>query len=50
MPRVADIGTSKRAALEKVLKLLKKKENKGDRATKAHYRDLIARIEYNLKN
>jgi hypothetical protein len=50
LPRVADIGTSKRAALEKVLKLLKKKENRGDRATKAHYRDLIARIEYNLKN
>ena len=50
IPRVADIGTNKRAALEKVLVLLKKKENRGDRATKAHYSDLIARIEYNLKN
>lgn len=50
LPRVADIGTSKRSALEKVLKLLKKKQNRGDRATKSHYRDLIARIEYNLKN
>ncbi|GAA4236884.1 zinc-dependent metalloprotease [Postechiella marina] len=50
LPRVADIATSKRSALEKVLKLLKKKQNRGDRATKSHYRDLIARIEYNLKN
>ena len=50
LPRVADIGTNKRAALENALVLLKKKQNKGDRATKAHYRDLIARIEYNLKN
>lgn len=50
IPRVADIGSSKRAALEQVLKLLKKKRNKGDQATKAHYQDLIARIHYNLKN
>ena len=50
LPRVADIGTNKRAALEKILKLLKKKEHRGDRATQAHYSDLIARIEYNLKN
>jgi hypothetical protein len=50
LPRVADIGTNKRAALEKVLKLLKKKEHRGDSATQAHYSDLIARIEYNLKN
>ncbi|MGY5353919.1 zinc-dependent metalloprotease [Wenyingzhuangia sp. IMCC45467] len=50
IPRVADIGTSKRAALEDALMLLKKKQHKGDRVTKAHYRDLIARIEYNLKN
>ena len=49
-PRVADIGSNKRAALERVLALLKKKENRGDRETQAHYRDLIARIEYNLKN
>ena len=50
LPRVSDAGTSKRAALEAVLKLLKKKKNKGNRATEAHYRDLISRIEYNLNN
>lgn len=50
LPRVADIGTNKRAALEKVLGLLKKKKHKGDNATQAHYSDLIARIKYNLKN
>ncbi|MDO6803256.1 zinc-dependent metalloprotease [Wenyingzhuangia sp. 1_MG-2023] len=50
LPRVADIGTNKRAALEKVLALLEKKRKKGDRATQAHYSDLIARITYNLKN
>ncbi|MDN3617829.1 zinc-dependent metalloprotease, partial [Polaribacter undariae] len=50
LPRVADIGTSKRAALEKILVLLKRKKNRGNRATKAHYSDLMARIEYNLKN
>lgn len=50
LPRVADIGTNKRAALEKVLVLLEKKRKKGDRATQAHYSDLIARITYNLKN
>lgn len=48
--RVSDIATSKRAALESVLKLLNKKKNKGDRETKAHYNDLIARINYNLNN
>ncbi|MHA7942406.1 zinc-dependent metalloprotease [Formosa sp. 3Alg 14/1] len=50
LPRVADIGTSKRAALEQALELLEKKKRKGDRATKEHYSDLIARITYNLKN
>jgi len=50
LPRVADIGTNKRAALEKILVLLKRKENRGNRATEVHYSDLIARIEYNLKN
>ena len=50
IPRVSDASTSKRYALEKILKLLKKKKNKGDEITKAHYRDLIARIEYNLNN
>jgi len=50
IPRVSDASTSKRYALEKILKLLKKKKNKGDELTKAHYRDLISRIEYNLNN
>ncbi|WP_010135810.1 zinc-dependent metalloprotease [Ochrovirga pacifica] len=50
LPRVADIGTSKRAALVKVLELLEKKKKKGDNITQAHYQDLIARIQYNLKN
>ena len=50
IPRVSDASTSKRYALEKILKLLKKKKNKGDEFTKAHYRDLISRIEYNLNN
>jgi len=50
LPRVADIASSKRAALEKALKLLKKKKRKGNSVTKAHYSDLIARITYNLKN
>ena len=50
IPRVSDASTSKRYALEKILKLLKKKKNKGDEITKAHYRDLISRIEYNLNN
>ena len=50
IPRVSDIGSSKRAELEKILKLFKRKRNKGDRATKAHYSDMIARIEYNLNN
>lgn len=50
LPRVSDIGTSKRAALEDILTLLKKKKKKGDQETKAHYRDLIARINYNLNH
>ncbi|WP_289022331.1 zinc-dependent metalloprotease [uncultured Salegentibacter sp.] len=50
IPRVSDVATSKRAALEDILKLLKKKKKRGDRITRAHYRDLISRIEYNLKN
>lgn len=49
-PRVSDASTSKRAALEEILKLLHKKKNRGDKATKAHYRDLISRIEYNLNH
>ncbi|MBW2961733.1 zinc-dependent metalloprotease [Mesonia aestuariivivens] len=50
LPRVSDAGTNKRAALTDILKILKKKKNKGNRATKAHYQDLISRIEYNLNN
>ncbi|WBL22729.1 zinc-dependent metalloprotease [Zunongwangia sp. HRR-M8] len=50
IPRVSDASTSKRFALEQILKLLKKKKRKGDALTKAHYRDLISRIEYNLNN
>ncbi len=50
LPRVSDVGSNKRAELEKALKLFKKKRNRGDRATKAHYSDLIARIEINLNN
>ncbi|RXG11627.1 putative protein DUF5118 [Leeuwenhoekiella aestuarii] len=50
LPRVSDAGTNKRAALEKVLSLLKKKKKRGDQATQAHYRDLISRIEYNLNH
>lgn len=50
IPRVSDIGSNKRGELERILKLLKKRRKKGDRATKNHYNDMIARIEYNLKN
>ncbi len=50
IPRVSDIGSNKRAALEKILKLLKKKRKSGDTLTQDHYNDLIARIEYNLNN
>jgi hypothetical protein len=50
IPRVSDIGSSKRAALEKILKLFKKKKRKGDKLTQEHYNDLIARIEYDLNN
>ncbi|XRE42638.1 hypothetical protein ACIVBQ_000842 [Tenacibaculum discolor] len=50
IPRVSDAGSNKRAELERILKLLKKKRKKGDKATQNHYNDLIARIEYNLNN
>ena len=50
IPRVSDIGSNKRAELVRALKLFNKRRNRGDRATKAHYDDMIARIEYNLKN
>lgn len=50
IPRVSDVGSNKRAELERILKLLKKKRKKGNKTTKNHYNDLIARIEYNLNN
>ncbi|AZJ32507.1 protein of unknown function [Tenacibaculum mesophilum] len=50
IPRVSDVGSNKRAELERILKLLKRKRKKGDKATQNHYNDLIARIEYNLNN
>lgn len=50
IPRVSDAGSNKRAELERILKLLKKKRKKGNIATKNHYNDMIARIEYNLNN
>jgi len=50
IPRVSDIGSSKRAELERILKLFKKRKRSGDDETRAHYSDLIARIQYNLNN
>ncbi|WP_064965554.1 zinc-dependent metalloprotease [Tenacibaculum ovolyticum] len=50
IPRVSDIGSSKRAELKRILKLLEKKRKKGDQITKNHYNDIIARIQYNLNN
>ncbi|PCH76477.1 MAG: metalloprotease [Flavobacteriaceae bacterium] len=50
IPRVSDIGSSKRAELERILKLFKKRKRNGNTETRAHYSDLIARIQYNLNN
>lgn len=50
IPRVSDIGSSKRAELERILKLFKKRKRSGDIETREHYSDLIARIQYNLNN
>ncbi|SHK28456.1 protein of unknown function [Reichenbachiella agariperforans] len=50
IPRVSDIASGKRAELERILAFLIKKRKKGDRDTREHYEDLIARIEYNLEN
>ncbi|PIB36005.1 metalloprotease [Reichenbachiella sp. 5M10] len=50
IPRVSDIGSIQHAELQRILKLLKKKRKSGDRDTRAHYEDLISRIEFNLKN
>ncbi len=45
MKRVSEITTYKKAELAKILKLVTKKKNSGDTATRAHYRDLVSRIE-----
>lgn len=50
IPRVSDAGSYKRSELERILKLLIKKKNKGNKETRIHYSDMIARIKYNLKN
>ena len=50
MTRISDVSSLKRGALSDALTLLNKKKNKGDRATKMHYADLIARIKYSLNN
>lgn len=50
IPRVSDIGSIQHAELQRILKLLKKKRKSGDRDTRAHYEDLISRIEFNLAN
>ncbi|MCP1996953.1 zinc-dependent metalloprotease [Flavobacterium sp. HSC-61S13] len=44
MKRVSEITTYKKAELAKILKLVSKKQNTGDTATRAHYRDLASRI------
>ncbi len=49
MPRVSDVGSKKYGQLVKILKLLEKRQKKGDKATREHYADLISRIRYNLK-
>lgn len=49
MKRVSEVTTYKRAELQKLLSLLNKKKNKGNEATKAHYADLILRINEALK-
>ncbi|WP_109830980.1 zinc-dependent metalloprotease [Reichenbachiella versicolor] len=49
IPRVSDEASGKRAELERVMKFLEKNKKKGDRATREHYGDLLARIKYNLE-
>lgn len=45
MKRVSEVTTYKRAELHKVLDLLNRTRYKGDDASRAHYTDLIIRIE-----
>ncbi|WP_185188502.1 zinc-dependent metalloprotease [Chryseobacterium gallinarum] len=49
MKRVSEVTTYKRAELQKVLDLLNRTRYKGDEASRAHYTDLIIRIEEALK-
>lgn len=49
MKRVSEVTTYKRAELQNVLNLVRKRKNSGDSATRAHYADLIIRIEEALK-
>ncbi len=49
MKRVSEVTTYKRAELQNVLNLIRKRKNSGDSATRAHYADLIIRIEEALK-
>ncbi|MDY0781234.1 zinc-dependent metalloprotease [Tenacibaculum sp. IB213877] len=44
LKRVSEVGSLKRGELNKILKLLRKKRNKGNDDTKMHYLDLIERI------
>jgi hypothetical protein len=45
MKRVSEVTTYKRAELQKVLDLLNRTRYRGDDASRAHYTDLIIRIE-----
>jgi hypothetical protein len=45
MKRVSEVTTYKRAELQKVLNLLNRTRYRGDDASRAHYTDLIIRIE-----
>ncbi|RQP08356.1 MAG: DUF5117 domain-containing protein [Chryseobacterium sp.] len=49
MKRVSEVTTYKRAELQNVLNLIRKRKNSGDSATRAHYADLMIRIEEALK-
>ncbi len=49
MKRVSEVTTYKRAELQNVLNLIRKRKNSGDSVTRAHYADLIIRIEEALK-
>ncbi|STD01056.1 Uncharacterised protein [Chryseobacterium carnipullorum] len=45
MKRVSEVTTYKRAELQKILNVLNRNKNKGEEASRAHYADLIIRIE-----